>query len=238
MKVLPRTVAVPALSRPPPLPAEVVDPGAPSFEDAVRRFAPDALGGLPPPQPPGNRVFYYAPGHFVPVLAAENPVRCSGVVLARAAHEAVGGFDPSYRYAVDWDFWLRVARRYTVAWILRPPGVAFRWHPASETHRFRTGTTDLDEQIRLLDRLNPPGTDRRPIDRRLARAFLNRAHVALKGGDVVLARTCLDRAFGLSREVLMTIALDPRLAAQMTALRLAPEWAGRWFARPAPASSE
>jgi hypothetical protein len=157
------------------------------------------------------------------------------VTTRKAAHQAVGGFDPSYRYVVDWDFWARVAEGWALAWRFGPATVAMRWHPASETHRFKTGTTDLDEQVRLLDRLYRAGetlpVDRRPADRRLARAFLNRAHVALKAGDVGLARTCLGRSIGLSRRVLMTMALDPRLAVQMATLRLAPDWARSWFGR-------
>ena len=83
-------------------------------------------------------------------LAVANPLRCSAVTINAKAHAEVGGFDPSYRYVVDWDFWLRVARVRPVAWLSKPT-VAIRWHPASETHRFKTGTTDLDETIRLLD---------------------------------------------------------------------------------------
>jgi GT2 family glycosyltransferase len=181
---------------------------------------------------------HYPAGGFVAELAVGNPVRCSTVTVSAAAHAEAGGFDPGYRYAVDWDFWLRVARRRGVAWLARPT-VAVRWHPASETHRFKTSTTDLDEQVRLLDDLyavDGPGLPearrlRRAADRRLARAFLNRAHVALKGGDPALSRRCLRRALGFWPGILGTIALDPRLAAQMAAVAVAPRAAGRWLRR-------
>src|SRR5437660_461379 len=83
------------------------------------------------------------------------------------------------------------------AWLARP-SVAIRWHLASETHRFKTGTDDLDEQFRLLDGLfareGPCWADtirlRRAADRRLSRAFLNRAYEALRGGESRLARRC------------------------------------------------
>ena len=178
----------------------------------------------------------YRPGEFVAEMAVENPLRCSGVTLNAGAHAEVGGFDPSYRYVVDWDFWLRVARRRPVAW-LASPTVAIRWHPASETHRFKAGVTDLEETARLLDDLHridgsnlpDPRRLRAKADRRLARAFLNRAHVALKGGDSVLARSCLVRSIRLAPAVLGTIALDPKLAAQMAALTVAPGLAARWI---------
>ena len=201
--------------------------------DAEGREVPDSVvgrGGC------GGKDRVYRPGEFVAELAVENPLRCSGVTINAGAHDEVGGFDPSYRYVVDWEFWLRVARRRPVAWLARPT-VAIRWHPASETHRFQTGITDLDETARLLDALHHADGPRLPdarrlrlkADRRLSRAFLNRAHVALKAGHSELARDCLARSIGLSRDVLWTIALDPRLAVQMGTLTLAPERARRWF---------
>ncbi len=205
-----------------PVSPRVVDPGG-LVETSGSEFVPQS----------GEVVF--PPGDWTPLLLESNPLRCSAVTTRKSAHQAVGGFDPSYRYVVDWDFWARVSREWALAWRFGAPTVAMRWHPASETHRFKTGTTDLDEQIRLLDRLHRDGerqpVDRRPADQRLARAFLHRAHVALKAGDVGLARTCLDRSIGLSRGVLMTMASDPRLAVQMAALRLAPGWARHWFGR-------
>ena len=109
--------------------------------DAEGQSVPEAVverGGLGPI----DRTF--GPGQALPELARGNPIRCSAVTLRAAAHADVGGFDPSYRYVVDWDFWLRVARRWGVAWLARP-SVAVRWHPASETHRFQAGTLDLEE---------------------------------------------------------------------------------------------
>ena len=167
---------------------------------------------------------FYTPGTFLAELAVANSLRCSGVTIARDAHAAVSGFDPSYRYVVDWDFWIRVARLRPVAW-LATPTVAIRWHPASETHRFATGTADLDETTRLLDALRandvPSLPDahrlRRRADRRLARAFLHRAYVASKAGNPALSRLCLSRSIRLDPTLLATIAADPRLAVRLTA---------------------
>ena len=138
---------------------------------------------------------------------------------------------------VDWDFWLRVSTRYPVAWLARP-SVAVRWHSASETHRFKTGTADLEETSRLLDGLAdredrgvPDRDRRRRIDHRLGRAYLNRAYDALRGGDPSLARRCLAEAVSLRPGILGTIALDPRLAAMMATLAVAPEIARRLFSR-------
>ena len=140
----------------------------------------------------------YDPGELAVAMAAGNPLRCSAVTIRVAAFAELGGFDPSYRYVVDWDFWLRVSRRWKVAWLARPT-VQIRWHPTSETHRFRAGTADLDETARLLEQLFALDLKDRPespqlraaANARLGRAFLNRAHDALHAGRSELARDAL-----------------------------------------------
>jgi glycosyltransferase involved in cell wall biosynthesis len=196
--------------------------GAAEVIDAEGRPVPPSVVGRGD-LGPSDRL--YPPGGFVVELAASNPVRCSAVTLSKAAHADVGGFHPSFRYAVDWDFWLRLARRWPVVWLAEPT-VAVRWHPASETHRFKRGTADLEEVARVLDDLHthdaPHLPDarrlRRRADRNLARAYLNRADDALHAGDPALARLCLGRAFRLAPSILGTIARDPRLAARLALL--------------------
>lgn len=208
-------------------PVEVIDDqGRPVPPSAIER--PD-LG-------PIDRV--YPPSTFAAELAASNPVRCSSVTLRRRAHADVGGFDPTYRYAVDWEFWLRLSRHWAVAWRANP-SVAVRWHPGSETQRFRRGSADLEEVERVLASLRtidgptiPEAHERRrEADRRLSRAYLNRAHDALRAGDAALARRCLGRSIGLWRGILRTIARDPRLALALGTLGIAPGFAARWMAR-------
>ena len=158
------------------------------------------------------------------------------MTLRREAVTNTGGFDPSYRYVLDWEFWLRVSRRWKVAW-LADPTVSVRWHAASETHRFKTGTDDLDETARLLEQLftvdlsdRPDAEElRRAAKGRLARAFLNRAHEALHVGRTELARDALRRGVRLSPGLIATILRDPRLCIPMAALAVAPRVAGRLF---------
>jgi glycosyltransferase involved in cell wall biosynthesis len=204
----------------------VVDPGGLKLQirglpeaDANNIVLPDSFG----------RIFF----------AQENPLRCSAVTLCKQAHRSVGGFDPSYRYVVDWQLWIKIARGWDLAWCFGPATVSMRWHPASETQRFQTGTADLEETTKILDyidwldgRTSPQIRLLRPAaDARLARAYLNRAHVTLKNRDAELARHCLDRSIELSRSILKTIALDPRLAVQMVLLKARPDLAVRWFGR-------
>jgi GT2 family glycosyltransferase len=189
----------------------------------------DENGGEVSPSVVGRTVIdsvdrLYAPGAFVGELTAFNPLRCSTVTVSKSVHAAIGGFDESYRYVVDWDYWIRAARHHSVAWLAKET-VAIRWHSSSETHRFKTGTSDLDESIRLLDALSEyPEFDAkssRPIaDRRLARAFLNRAYDAAKGSDRALMMRALKRGIGLHRGILGRIVADPRLAARLAACGL------------------
>lgn len=179
----------------------------------------------------------FEPGTFLSELLVRNPLRCSAVTLRKKAYEGAGGFDPSYRYVVDWDFWGRVANDWAVTWLARPT-VSMRWHPASETHRFKVGTKDLEEierlQSRLFERIESPEErilSQKAAQRRLARAYLNRAHDSLGRGDSTAARACLHRAVALDRGILKTIALDPRLALSMAALVAAPELTRRWYLR-------
>jgi hypothetical protein len=171
-------------------------------------------------------------------MASGNPLRCSAVTIRVAAHRDAGGFDPSFRYVVDWDFWLRVSRRWKVAWVAKPT-VQIRWHASSETHRFASGVVDLDETSRLLEQLfeidwkdRPDVAElRRLANAQLGRAFLNRAFDALHSGRPELARDALRRGLKRSPSVMAAILRDPRLCVQMGALAAAPRLAARMFNR-------
>jgi glycosyltransferase involved in cell wall biosynthesis len=186
---------------------------------------------------PADRVF--EPGGLAEFMAAGNPLRCSAVTLRVAAFQDSGGFDPSYRYVVDWDLWMRLSRRWKVAWRARP-SVRVRWHRQSETHRFKTGMADLDETARLSESLFADDLRDHPDKSRLqqiataclARAFLNRADDALRAGLPELAAAALRRSMGCSPGTIKTIIREPRLAVRMATLAAAPRLAGRLFGRP------
>lgn len=180
----------------------------------------------------------FAPGEAIPAMAAGNPLRCSAVTIRKEAHAQAGGFDPALRYVVDWDLWLRIARVWSVAWLARE-SIAVRWHEESETHRFYKGTADLEETERVIQKVftgfEPGSVGLAALQQStyasLGRAYLNRAHVALRGGDGELSRRCLSRALSLSPRLVWTILADTRLAAQMVSVATAPTMAARWFGR-------
>ncbi len=180
----------------------------------------------------------FAAGELALQMACGNPLRCSAVTIRVAAHRDAGGFDPSLRYVVDWDFWLRVSRSWKVAWLARPT-VQVRWHTRSETHRFQTGTDDLDETAQILTRLvESDWSDRadvaamrRTANARLGRAFLSRAFDALGAGRPELARVALHRAISRSPSVIGAIFRDPRLCIKSAALAASPRLAAMLFRR-------
>jgi glycosyltransferase involved in cell wall biosynthesis len=200
------------------------DRGRPVPEEVVGR------GGLGP----ADRVCQ--PGELALAMVGGNQLRCSAVTLRCQALADVGGFDPAYRYVVDADLWLRVSRRWNISWLVRPT-VQVRWHQGSETHRFHAGTSDLEETSRLLEQLFETDLKDRPdavrlrraADRRLARAFLNRAHDALHAGRLELAQHALQRAMKRAPGVVATLLHDPRLGIQMAILASAPNLARRLF---------
>ncbi len=184
---------------------------------------------------PIDRIF--EPGRLARRWPSGNPLRCSAVTLRVAAFDEVGGFDPRFEYVVDWDCWLRLSRKWQVAWLARPT-VQVRWHSASETHRFKTGLADLDETVRMLDKLFDVDLKdhadvarlRRAANDRLGRAFLNRAHDALRAG---LARTGSRRVVSgisvLAAPASRRSSATPGCASQMAALAAAPGLAARLF---------
>ena len=65
-------------------------------------------------------------------LEVANRVAQPGGFFTRHAFEAVGGLDVSYRYAMDYELWLKIGARFDVCHVDRVLG-AFRYHPHSKT---------------------------------------------------------------------------------------------------------
>lgn len=65
-------------------------------------------------------------------LEVRNGVAQPGTLFTREAFEAVGGIDESYRYAMDYDLWLKIGKRFGVCHVDRVLA-AYRLHPESKT---------------------------------------------------------------------------------------------------------
>lgn len=65
-------------------------------------------------------------------LNERNAVCQPGALFTRDAWESAGGLDPSYRYAMDYELWLKLGERVAVTHVDAVLG-AYRLHPASKT---------------------------------------------------------------------------------------------------------
>ncbi|MET0770155.1 MAG: glycosyltransferase [Solirubrobacteraceae bacterium] len=59
----------------------------------------------------------FAPGDVRAVLPRFNPIPNTSAAFRREVALAAGGYDPRYRYAMEYDLWLRLAERHVV-WAL------------------------------------------------------------------------------------------------------------------------
>jgi glycosyltransferase involved in cell wall biosynthesis len=62
----------------------------------------------------------FAAGDVRPVLMRFNPIPNSCACFRREAALEVGGYDPGYLYAMDYDLWLKLAERHAVVTIDEP----------------------------------------------------------------------------------------------------------------------
>jgi hypothetical protein len=87
------------------------------------------------------------------------------------------------------------------------------------------------ETLFAVDLKGTPGESRRRAvaESRLAQAFLNRAHEALRAGNADIARQALRRGLAIAPSRVAAILRDPRLLVQMATLAVTPRLAGRLF---------
>jgi glycosyltransferase involved in cell wall biosynthesis len=107
----------------------------------------------------------------------------------RAVYEAVGEYDPKMALVEDWEYWLRVAKRFPLAHL---PGVApyrYRWHPQSLTCTRRGAA--IAQQIRARGRhLVPPSERRAYMTEALWSATWNFHHEGNLGAAFQCALAC------------------------------------------------
>lgn len=72
------------------------------------------------------------PFDYMRQLEAVNAVCQPGAFFTRDAYWAVGGVDESYRYAMDYELWLKLGARFPVRHVDRVQA-AYRYHPESKS---------------------------------------------------------------------------------------------------------
>jgi hypothetical protein len=119
-----------------------------------------------------------------------------GMCFTRAALDAAGPFDPSFRILDDLDLVLRVAASHPVVFV-DEPAFRYRQHPGGIA---RDRSTIREEAIRIADKLVGVHPEILPVlghaefARRQARRYARLARDRLRAGDPLGARVALREA--------------------------------------------
>ena len=114
------------------------------------------------------------------------------VVTRRAPLLEVGGYDPSLRFAEDYDLFLRLARRYPFV-STREVTSNYRWHAAQSAKWGKQLQTVFGCRRRLLDQLLAEGDQARGarVERTIVRLWILSLSKALRRRDLRLFRDVL-----------------------------------------------
>lgn len=128
-------------------------------------------------------------------LFMQNFITASAVVVQRRCLEAVGLFDESLDQATDYDMWLRIAKRYPIAFINQPLCL-WRRHPGNISGR------ELSHRQRVLDVVmrhhDPSRLSRWAYTLRRSRLFGSMGRAYGRSGDIERAATCMIQALRLA----------------------------------------
>jgi glycosyltransferase involved in cell wall biosynthesis len=80
------------------------------------------------------------------VLSIQTP----SIVVKRSVYERVGGFDVSFKYALDWDMWKRIATQYPL-WYEPEPLACYRRHGQSTTRKLMHSGSDMVDIRRSIE---------------------------------------------------------------------------------------
>ncbi|HEY1187506.1 MAG TPA: glycosyltransferase [Gemmata sp.] len=147
----------------------------------------EAFFRLPHTEPePGFRTFERGP--FFRRMAVRNPVFIGATIVRREAFERVGRFDPKLCGAADWELWLRMAHRFTWAYMAEPL--------AKYTRHLDNMSSNADKMIaefvqalrNVLTKCDLSAPDRRFIRAQLRTHLFGHAYLAYDRGDAATAR--------------------------------------------------
>lgn len=108
-----------------------------------------AFGGCDYIDPQGRTITVSNAGRLALFLLPWGPdlIPHPGSLIKLDALAAIGGFDPSLRFAMDLDAFLKLRRQGKFVWTRRPVS-AFRWHPDSLTVANRIGSSREAESVK------------------------------------------------------------------------------------------
>ncbi|MGB9616090.1 MAG: glycosyltransferase family 2 protein [Desulfomonilaceae bacterium] len=122
---------------------------------------------------------------------AESFIHTSSVIIRKDVLESIGGFDPRYRFADEFDVWLKIARDYPIAYVNKPL-VLIRFYEANTSHD-RLGLRKETEDI-LLKHYDPQRIPRRVFRKTMSDHDISYGRAYLKAGDIQSALDCFWRS--------------------------------------------
>ena len=144
-------------------------------------------------KPLGKVMTQHVEGEVWAQMLEYNLVRCGSTPLVRRRlFEEVGSFDESFRYAEDWEMWIRITGRSRFA-VVKEPLVAYRQH-ANNKHRNHQAMLPTLCQIIEKSFCEVPTAQQHLKGRALGRAHLHAAWRALYAGDHELAARLREKA--------------------------------------------
>ncbi len=153
----------------------------------------------------GTRVLYCPPPFHFRRLLLENFIPQPTVFIRRKVLDRVGWLDPSLRYCLDYDFWLRSAAQ-GIAFRLLPkiPLAIFRVWPGSKTSNDPEGW--VTERVSVLDKILMGSIDEIRDEKFRhyvhARSYVTVAYALSLNDNLSLVRSFLNRAFHISPRIL------------------------------------
>ena len=134
-------------------------------------------------------------GNLFSLLYSNSFIRTSTVLMNKACFQEVGYFDERYQSAEDYDVWLRVARRYPIAYLNRPL-VRYRKHEGNVSH---DKITLRRNALSVLEaHYDPKEISARTYRTRMSNLHLYFGRAYLRLGDTEMARRSFDRSLRLT----------------------------------------
>lgn len=134
-------------------------------------------------------------GNLFPVLYSNSFIRTSTVLMLRECFRDVGYFDERYRSAEDYDVWLRVAKRYAIAY-LNQPLVRYRKHEDNISH---DKITLRSNALSVLEaHYDPKEIPARTYRIRMSNLHLYFGRAYMRLGDIKMARKAFAKSLRLT----------------------------------------
>lgn len=134
-------------------------------------------------------------GNLFPILYSNSFINTSTALMVKECFQEIGYFDEGYRSVEDYDVWLRVAKRFPIAY-LNQPLVRYRKHEDNVSH---DKITLRRNALRVLEaHYDPREISARTYKIRMSNLHLYFGRAYLRLGDTRMAQEAFGRSLRLT----------------------------------------